>query len=646
MLFNSQKLKNIFAVLKPERLIFGLALIIGGFLSWYIYHLGATTLLIDENSHLNLARQVIDSMTPGISQIGFWPPILHLIMIPFVAIDFLYQTGLAGAFILVPFLALATFFFCKLLFLFTKSRFISFFGAVIFLLNPYILYYSATPMMEVLFMANLFGTAYFLVQWLKTDKLSSLILSGMFVALASVSRFEGLILIPLIGFIILIKFLQQKKKYREIEALMILFSCVAVLGVLSILGYGLIFSDNPLAFLSGDWSAYSQQRDFFLPTEHNVFKSFQYLFHASYYMLGKPQIIIALISFIILLIFSPSFEFIAVSLILICPFIFDWLALFRGNSIIYVPELLPFNQFFNERYGLYWLGFVVLVPMVLAGMLLQFKKIRLVSTFAGIGLILFLVFLSSSFLYKTAYLGKFEIIKSSAQGYPSENQIDVARNLQKNYDFGKVLITRALHDFVTVNAGIPLKNYIHESNYRFYDQALERPWLFARWVVMYNPNTSISTNWSKKNEKVSVKWGESQTFLNYYDLILENDLERLYKTKEDAVRQYATERGFDLSKIPSLNSEITWWNPETIYQEMNALTFENVKEINIKLVKNGSAQSLNQSEKHIIQKGENLWIIAEKYYNTGLKWTDIAKDNNLVNPDLIYPQDILSIPNK
>jgi len=47
---------------------------------------------------------------------------------------------------------------------------------------------------------------------------------------------------------------------------------------------------------------------------------------------------------------------------------------------------------------------------------------------------------------------------------------------------------------------------------------------------------------------------------------------------------------------------------------------------------------------HKVEKGENLWEIAEKYYNSGYNWVNIARENNLKNPNFIFPGQELTIP--
>ncbi len=47
---------------------------------------------------------------------------------------------------------------------------------------------------------------------------------------------------------------------------------------------------------------------------------------------------------------------------------------------------------------------------------------------------------------------------------------------------------------------------------------------------------------------------------------------------------------------------------------------------------------------HTVGSNENLWTIAEKYYQSGYNWVDIAKANNLDNANLIEVGQQLTIP--
>lgn len=47
---------------------------------------------------------------------------------------------------------------------------------------------------------------------------------------------------------------------------------------------------------------------------------------------------------------------------------------------------------------------------------------------------------------------------------------------------------------------------------------------------------------------------------------------------------------------------------------------------------------------YTVSKSDHLWGIAVRAYGDGYKWVEIAKANNLANPNLIHPGNILSIP--
>lgn len=47
---------------------------------------------------------------------------------------------------------------------------------------------------------------------------------------------------------------------------------------------------------------------------------------------------------------------------------------------------------------------------------------------------------------------------------------------------------------------------------------------------------------------------------------------------------------------------------------------------------------------HKVEKGESLWKISQKYYTSGYNWVDIAKENNLTNPDYIEVGQELKLP--
>lgn len=48
--------------------------------------------------------------------------------------------------------------------------------------------------------------------------------------------------------------------------------------------------------------------------------------------------------------------------------------------------------------------------------------------------------------------------------------------------------------------------------------------------------------------------------------------------------------------------------------------------------------------KYTVVAGDDLWDISLKQYGTGYRWTDIAKANNLKNPNIIHSGNVLTLP--
>ena len=47
---------------------------------------------------------------------------------------------------------------------------------------------------------------------------------------------------------------------------------------------------------------------------------------------------------------------------------------------------------------------------------------------------------------------------------------------------------------------------------------------------------------------------------------------------------------------------------------------------------------------YTVAKGDNLWQIAVRAYSDGFQWVKIARENNLTNPNLIHPGNVLKLP--
>jgi nucleoid-associated protein YgaU len=55
-------------------------------------------------------------------------------------------------------------------------------------------------------------------------------------------------------------------------------------------------------------------------------------------------------------------------------------------------------------------------------------------------------------------------------------------------------------------------------------------------------------------------------------------------------------------------------------------------------------ENQNNKKTYTVKKGQSLWMIAEEIYGSGYNWVDIAKENNIKNPNLIKEGQELKIP--
>ncbi len=221
---------------------------------WFVYSHGWTLYWGDAEAHLNIARRVVDSQTPGYEQIGtVWLPLLHFLMLPLVRVDRLWTSGLAGA--IPP----AACFVIAGMFLFAAARRIFDSGqaaiaaVALFALNPNMLYLQAIPMMEAVFAAAFAALLYFTVRFRETQGWGSVVGAGIAACAGTLARYDGWFLLPFAA----AYFLFAAKRSRIATAL--LFCLLAGAGPVYWLIHNLWYYGDPLEFYRGQYSAHAIQ---------------------------------------------------------------------------------------------------------------------------------------------------------------------------------------------------------------------------------------------------------------------------------------------------------------------------------------------------------------------------------------------------
>lgn len=118
--------------------------------------------------------------------------------------------------------------------------------------------------------------------------------------------------------------------------------------------------------------------------------------------------------------------------------------------------------------------------------------------------------------------------------------------------------------------------------------------------------------------------------------------------------EYQVEKGDDLWHIAErfYGSGYNWVdvaqennlsNPNIIYVDQS-LTIPRAAVIKPLAAEMTAFGPVIEGSQHVVEKGDHLWGIAVRAYGDGFQWTRLAQANNIANPNIINPGDVLSIP--
>src|SRR3989338_6377582 len=359
--------KEILERLKYQRLVFYISWFLAIIATNYFFYHDLIFSYGDAESHLNIAKRVVHSLTPGFAQLGgIWLPLPHIFMIPFVFFDPLWRTGLAGAIVSGTAFIVSSIFLYKLTFLITKNKYASFFAFLVFALNPNILYLQATPMTELPLVAFFILSSYFFIKYIINENdIPSLLLSALFGFFAVLTRYDGWFLVIFEALTIILLYFHEKESWRKIEGKLILFATLAFFGVLIWMMWDLLILGDPFYFTNSQFSARTQQQEWLrrgeLPGYGNFPLSLAYYLVTAMSNAGVFVFVIAIFGFIIYIKDKKNRNRLYIALILLVPFIFNVFTMFVGQSVIFIPHLTPVSfewRLFNVRYG------VLMIPVL------------------------------------------------------------------------------------------------------------------------------------------------------------------------------------------------------------------------------------------------------------------------------------------
>lgn len=499
------------------------AISIGAFL--YFLRQDQLTLFGDAVAHMNIARRVIDSRTPGLLQLGtVWLPLPHLLMLPFVASRYLWQTGMAGSFpsmLAYVFSTVGIFRLARTVLpdpaqpsARTAVRFTAWLAAAGFALNPNIVYMQATGMTEPVYLAFFIWTLVFFAQALKLCRSGkpapankALLWTALCLAAASLTRYDGWFLTAVVVAIAVV--LSLVGNFASLRSGVVKLVIISAMAPALWLGYNAAVYGNPLEFANGPYSAKAIEQKTSVPGfpphpgSNDLKTSFHYFFKAAELNLAAGGIFdrnqtfatrilqmlwvaALLLGTTIVALFQPKLWPV---LLLWTPVPFYMLSIAHGGVPIFIPVWWPFS-YYNVRYGVEFIpAFAVLAAMAGYGLIRFAATVR---TAAIIGAcFLTLVFVTYAHAFKTGVVSYQEAVINARTRIALEKQLaSLFETLPPNSTY---LMYLGDHPGALQRAGIPLSHVINEGNHHpwkrptdpdgLWEKALAHPSSYVDYVV-------------------------------------------------------------------------------------------------------------------------------------------------------------------
>lgn len=465
----------------------------------------------DAVAHINIARRVFDSLTPGLLQLGtVWLPLPHLLMLPFLLSDSLWQSGIGGSLPSLAAYVLATAGMFRLgrqtLSLYAEPNFAAraaaWSAAVIYGANPNLLYLQTTAMTEPLYLAFFVWSVVYFSEFAhaaESDAESaraSLLRCGGCLLGACLTRYDGWFLAAALCLAALV----TGWKHGELRRSVAKFVVVAVLAPALWLAYNAVIYRNPLEFANGPYSARAIEQKSIAegvaphPGSHNFTVAASYFLKSAEFNVaeGKWQVI-----WVALLLLGPTIILFTNRrlwplLLLAVPLPFYVLSVARGNTPIYVPGWWPFS-YYNTRYGIELLPAMAVCAALAMHLLLRFAQNRATKTAVTLG-VLILVAGSYASVRRAQPICFREAWTNSSARIALETE--VATNIRKLPHDARLLMYLGDHVGALQQAGFPLRQVINEGNHRpwkepadpdgLWEHALADPARFVDLVVAFD----------------------------------------------------------------------------------------------------------------------------------------------------------------
>jgi hypothetical protein len=496
----------------------------------FYFRRGDLLLYGDAVAHINIARRVVDSQTPGLLQLGtVWLPLPHLLMIPFLFSDSAWRTGIAGA---IPSMCAYVFGAVGVFRLLRGScsfpsepnmpaRLAAWLGTIVYAANPNLLYLQTTAMTEALYLAFAIWAVVHFSEFLQATTLpkpvmqagSSLTKCGLCVAAACLTRYDGWLLAAVICLAALGVIVNSKSAREKFGRSFGKFVVLAVASPALWLGYNAVIYRNPLEFANGPYSARAiEQRAevssrFLQPGSHNLPVAFSYFLRSAEDNIAEGWLqkawLVVLLAGIVVVVCVRRNQW--PLLLFLLPIVLYALSISYGSVPIHLPEWWPFS-YYNVRYGIELLPAFAVFAAVTTYFLLT-KASRPPARAAIVIAIFALVAASCAFVWRAQPICYREAWVNSRTRIAFETGL-ASTLLELPHD-STLLMYLGDHVGALQQAGIPLRRVINEGNHRPWKQSSDPQGLWERALV--NPQQYV-------DYVVAIKGDPVATHVNMQDL--------------------------------------------------------------------------------------------------------------------------------
>jgi len=519
----------------------------------YFLHRHATLAYPDAVSHLLIARRVIDASTPGVAQLGaVWLPLPHLLSLPFVWVNGWYYSGFAGSVISMAAYLLTVRYAYLITTGLTGSRMGGVVAALLFGTNPNVLYLQSTPMTELLLIACIAATTYYLMRWCQTGRYMHLAATAAAAFLATLTRYEGWVLcVAVMAIVIYVaarrpaaaqipgqapagaawrrwwwRIQRTRPRLHAVEANAIFYGCLGLSGIAGWVLWNTVIFRDPFYFQTGQfakpslWVSHSEHAIghwgvsamtyIYAMADNASFSALALAVMGFGYYLVRTRLRPESVAPLALTAFLPFFVY----------------ALYSGQRPLHVTQIT--GDLYNVRFGL----LMTLPTAIFAGYLVTAIPVTARASerrTTCAALILAAVGCSALVLHggiKT--LTEPLTFRASAAEHANAA---AAQWLRAHYDGGQVLMESFGNETVTFSSRVPVGQIIYEGSYRHWQPDLADPSGHGiRWIYMRRTPGSPDDVFRRLH-------GSSQ--LNSYRLVYKDPDRLIYTLRTSTLRSGA-----------------------------------------------------------------------------------------------------------